>query len=99
MLKGHKKLSETSEQAEIVGLNILKFLASDEKRFARFVSLSGLNIEQVSQNAQSPEFLGSLFDYLLSDETLLQVFCANEIIDPAAIGPLRRKLPGAPVEY
>ena len=57
-----------TDQADIIALGALRFLASEPERFSRFLSLSGLSPADISNLASQPEFLASVMDYLLSDE-------------------------------
>ena len=83
-----------SDQAELVALGALKFLASEPERFSRFLSLSGLSPGDIAALATQPDFLASVMDYLLSDEELLLEFAENDSLQPQTVAAMRRKLPG-----
>lgn len=80
------------DEAEAIALQGLVFLSGDNSRIARFLSLTGLDAAEVRRNAQEPWFLAAILDHLMSDESLLLVFCAENSIDPALAGPARRLL-------
>lgn len=90
------KNSDTNmSHAEVVALDVLRFLACEPERFSRFLSLSGLSPQDISALAGQPDFLASVMDYLLSDEKLLLEFAESDSLKPQAIVNLRQKLPGA----
>lgn len=93
------KSRKNTEEAEIIGLNALGFLASDGERLQRFMDLSGLDVAAIRAGASSPAFLGGILDHLLSDESLLLIFAEEQQMRPERIAQLRRTLPGASVDF
>jgi hypothetical protein len=87
-----------TSQAETLALNTLAFLARDADALLRFLTLSGLEIEDLRERAGEPELLAALLDFVLADEALLTAFAADEKINPQAVRAARRALPGAPEE-
>lgn len=81
-------------EAEAIALNALRFLASDEQRLSRFLAMTGMAPGDMRSAAEDPVFLGGILDYLLSDESLLLSFTAEEGISPELPAAARRKLPG-----
>ena len=96
-----KRISNVAntEEAEIIALNALGFLASEPERMQRFLELSGLSPEAIRAGASDPSFLGGLLDYLLTDQTLLLIFAEEQGQKPERNGQLRRKLPGAALDF
>ena len=72
----------SSEEAEVIALKALAFLANDEARLGRFLALSGVGPENMRDAASSPEFLAGLLNHLLEDESLLLTFAAEQELDP-----------------
>ena len=93
------KTKNHGEEAEITALNALGFLASDSERLQRFMDLSGLDVAAIRAGASSPAFLGGILDHLLADESLLLVFAEEHGLNPERIAQLRRKLPGAQIDF
>lgn len=93
------KIQEHSEEAEIIAINALGFLAADGERLQRFIDLSGLDLDQLRAGASNPVFLGGVLDHLLADESLLLVFAEEQQLRPERIAALRRKLPGAADDF
>ena len=92
------KTKSNSEEAEILAINALGFLASDGERLQRFMDLSGLDVAAIRAGAANPAFLGGILDHLLGDESLLLVFAEDQHLRPERIAQLRRKLPGAALD-
>lgn len=93
-----QKTQKSTEEAEIMGLNALGFLAADGERLQRFMDLSGLDVAAIRAGASNPAFLGGILDHLLSDESLLLIFAEEQQLRPERIAQLRRTLPGASID-
>ena len=93
------KPQKSSEEAEILAINALGFLASDGERLQRFIDLSGLDVAAIRAGASNPAFLGGILDHLLADESLLLIFAEEQQVRTERIADLRRKLPGASVDF
>lgn len=83
-----------TEEAQIIALKMLAFLASDGNRLGTFLAASGLGPADLKSSARNPQFLAGVMDYLLGDESLLLTFAESGEIDPATISGARRSLPG-----
>ncbi|MGE0239658.1 MAG: DUF3572 domain-containing protein [Parvibaculaceae bacterium] len=70
------------EEAEIIALKALTFLANDTDRLERFLTLSGISPAEIRQAAANPQFLAGILNHLLQDESLLLTFTAEEDLDP-----------------
>jgi hypothetical protein len=75
-------LKPSLEEAEIVALKALAFLASDMERLSRFLALSGLSPGDMRAAAADRRFLTGILNHLLHDESLLLTFTADEDLDP-----------------
>jgi Protein of unknown function (DUF3572) len=91
--------AESTEQAEIIALKALGFLAAEPERFQRFMDLSGTTLEAIRSAAADPAFLGGVLDHLLADQTLLLLFAEAQDLRPESIPQFRRKLPGASHDF
>ncbi len=74
------------DEAEIIGLKALAFLAEDETRLGRFLALTGLTGAELSAQAGKPETLWAVLDHLAGDESMLLVFAAAASLPPERIG-------------
>jgi hypothetical protein len=70
------------EEAEVIALKALGFLAGDAARLERFLALSGVSPTDIREAAASPQFLAGLLNHLLQDESLLLTFTAEQEFDP-----------------
>jgi hypothetical protein len=77
-----KPLKLSIEEAEIISLKALAFLANDGDRLGRFLALSGVSPADIREAAQNPRFLAGVLNHLLQDESLLLTFTADQDLDP-----------------
>ena len=82
------------DEAEILAISALSYLASSTEQFERFLSLTGIQAADIRDMAASPEFLGSVLDFVMADESLLLAFCANAGASPERIAPAHAALTG-----
>ena len=89
----------TSNEAEIMGLQMLGWLARQEDAMSRFAALSGLDPVDLLAHASDPAMLGGMMDFVLSDEPLLLAFCEENDIPPEAPAQARQLLPGGDIPH
>jgi hypothetical protein len=82
MRSWQKSPKVSREEAEVIALKGLAFLAKDSERLSRFLALSGVSIAGIREAAASPQFLVGLLNHLLQDESLLLTFAADADLDP-----------------
>lgn len=75
----------TRQDAEILAIEALGFLAQNEKLLERFLSVSGLAAENLRQAALVPGFFAGILNFLLEHETDLLEFCAQNKHKPESI--------------
>lgn len=85
MALGRGKSQLTKQEAEMIGVAGLSYLAADPERIGRFLAVTGLGPENVRAAARDPSFLPALLDYLLANETELVAFAQEMNLDPARI--------------
>ncbi len=90
-----KKALLTLGVAEAMGLESLIFLAEDEARLGRFLSLTGTGPAELRQSAGEPAMLAAVLDYLLGDESLLLVFTSSKNYAPEDVAPAQALLSAA----
>ena len=73
-----------ANQASLIALKALAYIAEDEVRLSRFLVLTGVEADYVPSAIEHPEFQGAVLEYLMSDEPTLLAFCAAEQIEPEA---------------
>jgi hypothetical protein len=83
----NKRLPVDREQAEAIAAQGLAFLAEDGGRLSRFFALTGLEPGAVRAQADTPELLAAVLEYLANDESLLLVFSASSGVAPETVAP------------
>ena len=86
----------SADNASVIALKFMEFIASDTTALDRLMSLTGLSPGDLQTGAVAAEFQGALLDYALQNEPLLLAFAAAADIPPAEIVAARQALPGAP---
>ena len=89
----------STQQAEIIALKALAFLAADTELMDRFAALSGVSPNDLVERAGDGEMLAGVLDFLLSDEAVLTDFCAAHDIDPEHPAAARQNLPGGALPH
>lgn len=89
MVSGRGKSSLTKQEAELIGIAGLSYLAADPERLGRFLAVTGLGPENVRTAARDPGFLPALLDYLLANEADLVAFAQEMNLRPEKIGAAR----------
>lgn len=67
----------TRDEAETIAAEGLAFLAADERRLTRFLSLTGLSPHELRAVLGAPETLRAVIEHISEDESLLLVFAAS----------------------
>lgn len=83
------------EQAEIVAIQSLGWLAAQEDLLAAFLGATGAAAGELGSRAADPVFLASVLEFLTSDDAWIRSFC--DAVGLAYDAPLRARhsLPGA----
>ena len=84
----------TPEKAEFLALQAVSFLASDDDRIGRFMSISGMSPDSLMQTIGDTTVLAGVLDYILSDDSLLIEFSEFAEIAPEVPALARASLPG-----
>jgi len=72
----------TPEQAEILAIQALGYLADVHEELHRMMTATGMDIEAIKHSTQSREGLAGLLDYICQDESILLGFCEAVRIQP-----------------
>jgi hypothetical protein len=92
-----RKSTVSREDAEVLAVKAIGYLAGDEDRLGEFLALTGLSPQELRGQIGDPAFLGAVLDYILGDERLLLEFCQSINAAPELPALARTRLPGAPV--
>lgn len=82
------------DDADILALKALTYLAQLPDEIDRFVALSGLTPRDLRSRADDREVLAAVMDFLLADDQRLLGFCEALAIDPKDAQRARHALPG-----
>ena len=77
-----RKFVLNQDDAQIIALNALTFLAADDDRLAGFIRISGTTPAVLRARAGDPAFLAGVLHYLLQNEALLLAFAQAHEVDP-----------------
>lgn len=83
-----------TENAEILALQGLGWLAGDDEALQRFLSLSGLDVGSLRAAAGTSDMNLAILDFLLGHEDLLMRFCENAAVSPKDMHLARHRLGG-----
>jgi hypothetical protein len=89
------KTSNPVEQPQVIALKALAFLASDEDRLNYFLLATGMDLQDLKQQADDINMLAGLLDHVLGHENLLLEFAESLACKPETIMRARQALPGA----
>jgi len=89
----------TENDAEILALRILEWIARDEDAMMRFSRLAGIDPVDLIAHAADPEMLGGMMGFFLSDEELFFAFCVESETDKELPALARQALPGGDVPH
>lgn len=87
------------EQASVVALEALAYIAGEEAALLRFIQFAGVSSDQLRRTAAEPETQAGVLDFVLSDESLLLAFCESCGYPPETPARARQALPGAATEH
>ena len=97
-----EEMNLDKDRAEIIAINSLSFVASNEKYLAGYLNLSGSDLDVLKSALQTPEtsqnIYASILDYLLQNEKYLIEYCDEYELDPLDINRARKLFPGAMIE-
>jgi Protein of unknown function (DUF3572) len=93
------RLTLTADDAELLAINALAFIAGEADRLARFAGLTGLDAGDVQAAARAPGFLAGVLVHLLQDEELLLAFTQTEQIKPVMVPLAYRVIPGGDANF
>lgn len=88
-----------AQDAETIALQALAHVIADEDLLPRFFALSGADEDDMRNRATSPEFLGSVMDFILGDEQTAREFALAHHHSPETLQMTRALLPGGDLPH
>jgi hypothetical protein len=89
-----QKPQKAAENAEILALEGLGWLAGTDGGLERLLAASGTDLDGLKAAAGNPETALALLEFLLANEDLLLAFCDDAGRRPAELHAARRALAG-----
>ncbi|SFR57458.1 DUF3572 domain-containing protein [Litoreibacter janthinus] len=87
----------TPQKAEQLALSALGWIAASDDLMGVFLGATGSSIDTIRAQAADPEFLGSVLDFLLMDDSWVSGFCDFANLDYRQPMIARQVLPGGEV--
>lgn len=84
----------TRESAEVIGLQALAWLATNDDLLPTFLGSTGTSEGDLRARAGDPQFLGAVLDFLMMDDAWVVGFCDAHTIPYERIMAARAALPG-----
>lgn len=84
----------TRETAEVLGLQVLGWLAANDELFPIFQGSTGASEADIRAGAAAPEFLGSLLDFVMLDDAWVMQCCDALGLSYDSLFAARQSLPG-----
>ncbi|WP_170769294.1 DUF3572 domain-containing protein [Ruegeria lacuscaerulensis] len=73
-------MSITAQSAETLALNVLGWLVGNDELLPVFLGSTGASQGDLRERASEPEFLGSVLEFLMLDDSWVVAFCdANSV--------------------
>jgi len=85
--------------AEELAVSALTWIAGQADIAAAFLDASGAAPEDLRTNAENPDFLGFVLDFLMADEAALLAFAADRGVPPTLPARARAGLPGGDLPH
>jgi hypothetical protein len=86
------------EDAEMMAIQALGFLAGDPERLGRFLAATGLGPADIRAAAREQAFLAGVLDHLAEHESDMLAFAEATGVAPERVARARALLSGPPVE-
>ena len=87
-----KSAPYSNENAEMLAVQALAFIAEDENRLGGFIASTGVAPQAIRDAARQPDFLAGVLEHMLADENLLIAFADSAGINPAEVARARQRL-------
>jgi hypothetical protein len=79
---GPVKSVTNHDEAQVIALNVLTFLASDDDRLVGFLRMTGVDPATLRTSAADPAFLAGVLHYVVQNEAMLLEFADAQQVDP-----------------
>ena len=94
-----EEISMDHNRAEIIAINALSFIASDEKYLSGYLRLTGVSLENVKTDLENQDkmktILGSILDFMMQNEKCLIDFAETYELIPEDVVKARDSFPNS----
>ena len=87
-----KPVQNPREVAEIVAVQALSFIAGDPELLGRFLSETGIGPATLRTAAADPQFLRSVLDFVMRDDTTVKAFSKASELHPTKVAAAHQAL-------
>lgn len=87
-------VSYTQENAEVLALKVLSWLAGNDDLLPVFQGATGASDDDIRQGAQDPVFLGAVLDFVMMDDAWVVQCCDTVHLKYDQLYLARQALPG-----
>ncbi|HWX57193.1 DUF3572 domain-containing protein [Bradyrhizobium sp.] len=87
-----KPVQNPREVAEIVAVQALSFIAGDPELLGRFLSETGIGPATLRTAAADPQFLRSVLDFVMRDDTTVKAFSKASELHPTNVAAAHQAL-------
>ena len=84
----------TPENAQIIAIQALGWIAADEDLVTIFMGSTGCSVESLKAGLDDPVLLLSVLDFILMDDQWVIDFCKVAKLDPLQLKSVRGFFPG-----
>ena len=84
----------SAQSAETFALNVLSWLVGNEELLPVFLGSTGASAQDLRDRASEPEFLGSVLEFLMLDDSWVIAFCDANSVPYDVPGQARAVLSG-----
>ncbi|WP_299665939.1 DUF3572 domain-containing protein [uncultured Ruegeria sp.] len=85
----------SANSAETLALNVLSWLVGNDELLPVFLGATGASVEDVRDRAGERDFLGSVLDFLVLDDSWVIAFCDAHSVPYEEPGQARAVLSGS----
>lgn len=89
-----KSTQNTQKAAETLAAQAFSWLADEAERLNAFMAMTGASPADLVRNITSPAFLGTVLDFLLTDDAMIKDFCDTHGLAYTSPMQARAMLPG-----
>ncbi|MDE2789378.1 MAG: DUF3572 domain-containing protein [Paracoccaceae bacterium] len=92
-------MSWSAVEAETKAIRALEWMTADGAMLDRFLATTGARIPDIGNAIGNPEFLGSVLDFLMTQDSYVLRFCASEGLTHDDFAAIRAALPGGDLPH